>query len=49
VRAAVREHLAGFKVPRRVVVVDALPLTGSGKIDRPALRGELDNPKGNER
>jgi len=49
VRAAVRQHLAGFKVPRRVVVVDALPLTGSGKIDRPALRGELDNPKGNER
>ena len=49
VRAAVRQHLAGFKVPRRVVVVDALPLTGSGKIDRPALRGELENRKGEQR
>ncbi|HET7357045.1 MAG TPA: AMP-binding protein [Nocardioidaceae bacterium] len=48
-RAGVRQQLAGFKVPRRVVVVDALPLTGSGKIDRPALRGELDNQKGVER
>lgn len=49
VRAGVRQHLAGFKVPRRVVVVDALPLTGSGKIDRPALRGELGNREGEGR
>lgn len=40
VRQHVRQHLAGFKVPRRVVVVDALPLTGSGKLDRPTLLGE---------
>ena len=49
VRAGVRQHLAGFKVPSRVVVVDALPLTGSGKIDRPALRDGLENPKGEQR
>jgi acyl-CoA synthetase (AMP-forming)/AMP-acid ligase II len=36
-------------VPSRVVVVDALPLTGSGKIDRPALRGELGNREGDGR
>jgi len=40
VRQNVRRHLAGFKVPRWVVVVQELPLTGSGKIDRPRLRGE---------
>lgn len=34
----VREHLAPHKVPREVVLVDALPKTGSGKIDRSALR-----------
>jgi fatty-acyl-CoA synthase len=49
VRARVRQHLAGFKVPRRVMVVDALPLTGSGKIDRRALRGGLDDRKGDAR
>lgn len=29
-----REHLAGYKIPRRVQLVDALPLTASGKIGR---------------
>ncbi|MFE3199842.1 class I adenylate-forming enzyme family protein [Embleya sp. NPDC059237] len=33
-----RAHLAGFKVPRRVVFTDALPVTGTGKISKPALR-----------
>ncbi len=33
-----RANLARFKVPRYVVLVDALPKTDSGKIDRKALR-----------
>ena len=33
-RRFVREHLADYKVPDRVVVVDAMPLTPIGKIDR---------------
>jgi acyl-CoA synthetase (AMP-forming)/AMP-acid ligase II len=32
-----REHMANYKVPRRVVLVDALPTNASGKI----LKGEL--------
>ena len=32
-----RARLAGYKVPKRVVVLDALPRLGSGKIDRHAL------------
>jgi acyl-CoA synthetase (AMP-forming)/AMP-acid ligase II len=31
-------HLASFKVPRRIVIVDALPMTGSNKLDKPALK-----------
>jgi benzoate-CoA ligase family protein len=38
-REFVRERLAPHKVPREVVLVEALPRTGSGKIDRTALRG----------
>ncbi len=33
-----RAHLAPHKVPQHVVVVEALPLVGVGKVDRPALR-----------
>ena len=33
-----RERLASFKVPRRWAVVDAMPLTASGKIRRAELR-----------
>jgi acyl-CoA synthetase (AMP-forming)/AMP-acid ligase II len=33
-----RERLANFKVPRRVVVVDALPLNASGKVLKFELR-----------
>jgi len=29
-----RTLLAGFKVPRRIVMVDELPRLGSGKVDR---------------
>jgi O-succinylbenzoic acid--CoA ligase len=38
VQAHSREHLAGYKIPRQIVFVDALPQTASGKISRPALR-----------
>lgn len=38
VRQDLREHLAGFKVPREVVLVPALPQTGTGKIDKRTLR-----------
>jgi O-succinylbenzoic acid--CoA ligase len=33
-----RDHLAGFKCPRTIVVDDELPRTASGSIDRPAVR-----------
>ncbi|MFC4564719.1 AMP-binding protein [Nocardiopsis mangrovi] len=33
-----REHMSNYKVPRRVVVVDALPTGPTGKTDKPALR-----------
>ncbi len=34
----VREHLAAYKTPRHWVFVDAFPLTGSGKVQKFALR-----------
>jgi acyl-CoA synthetase (AMP-forming)/AMP-acid ligase II len=33
-----RDHMANYKVPRRVVVVDALPLNASGKVLKYELR-----------
>lgn len=36
-----REHLASFKVPRRVVFVTAWPMTGAGKIQRYVLQESL--------
>ena len=38
VRRACRANLAGFKVPKRVLEVDALPLNATGKVSRAALR-----------
>ena len=38
IRLYCREHLAGFKVPARIVVVDRLPEAGLGKVRRGALR-----------
>jgi benzoate-CoA ligase len=36
-----RDRIAAFKRPRRIVVVDALPKTATGKIRRFALRDSL--------
>src|SRR5690606_34519529 len=33
-----REHLAAYKIPRVMRFVDALPLTGSGKIQRKTVQ-----------
>jgi acyl-coenzyme A synthetase/AMP-(fatty) acid ligase len=33
-----REHLANFKVPRRVLFVDSLPVNASGKVTKFELR-----------
>jgi fatty-acyl-CoA synthase len=38
VRTALRERLAGFKVPRHVEFADELPKTATGKIRKPDLR-----------
>jgi long-chain acyl-CoA synthetase len=40
-RAWCRDRLAGYKVPRRVIVVDALPRNPTGKIMRRALAERL--------
>jgi len=39
--AWVRDRLARFKAPRRVVVLDSLPTGGTGKVSKPALRALL--------
>lgn len=36
-----KDRIAGFKRPRKVEFVDALPLNASGKIDKPALRARF--------
>jgi long-chain acyl-CoA synthetase len=36
-----RAHLSAIKYPREIRVVDQLPLTSMGKLDRKALRGTL--------
>ena len=48
VAAWCRHRLADHKVPRSVVIVDAIPRTSRGKIDRAALL-ELANPEGSRR
>jgi len=37
----VRNHLAHFKLPRQVIVVEQLPLVGSGKVHKPTLVARL--------
>jgi len=41
IRSAARERLAGFKVPKRVEVVDALPRNAMGKVEKAALRARF--------
>jgi malonyl-CoA/methylmalonyl-CoA synthetase len=41
VRIAVRQRLAGFKVPRTVVVLDQLPRNAMGKVEKATLRAQL--------
>jgi long-chain acyl-CoA synthetase len=36
-----RERIGGYKYPRRINVVEAIPLTSVGKVDRKALRAQL--------
>lgn len=38
IRAFCRQHLAGYKCPKRIVFVEALPLTASGKIARHTVK-----------
>jgi fatty-acyl-CoA synthase len=35
-----RGKIASYKIPRHVVFVDALPMTGSGKVQKGKLREE---------
>ena len=37
-QAFARRELAGFKIPRRLELVDSLPRNGAGKIQKHALR-----------
>jgi acyl-CoA synthetase (AMP-forming)/AMP-acid ligase II len=41
VQERVRERLARYKVPRRLVLVDDLPVLASGKVDKKRLRADL--------
>ena len=45
IRTALRERLAGFKVPRHVEFVDELPKTATGKIRKPDLRDRFVSTK----
>jgi malonyl-CoA/methylmalonyl-CoA synthetase len=40
-RAQTREYLAGFKVPKRIHVVDELPRNMMGKVEKAKLRSEF--------
>jgi fatty-acyl-CoA synthase len=42
VMPALRARLAGYKVPRRIYVIDALPKTATSKVQRVALKTLLD-------
>ena len=41
-----RRRLGGYKYPRQIHIVDALPLTPVGKPDRKALREQLTMERG---
>ncbi|OBI19851.1 AMP-dependent synthetase [Mycobacterium sp. E2497] len=42
VQDSVRARLAGYKIPRRLVTVDELPILASGKIDKKRLRAHVE-------
>ncbi len=44
-RTALRERLAGFKVPAHFRFTDSLPTTASGKIRKPELREQFTRPQ----
>ncbi len=39
-----RGHIGGYRYPRELHVVDAIPLTAVGKVDRKALRAQVTEP-----
>jgi long-chain acyl-CoA synthetase len=39
--AYLKENLAAFKVPKKIVIKDDIPITRIGKSDRTALRNEV--------
>lgn len=41
IRAFLEDHLASYKVPKQINVMEALPKTPVGKIDRPALASQF--------
>jgi acyl-CoA synthetase (AMP-forming)/AMP-acid ligase II len=40
-QAFCRQHLAGFKVPKRIFVIDSLPHSSSGKIQKFMLKEKI--------
>jgi len=36
----IRENMAAYKVPKKIIFIDAIPLTPVGKIDKKKLRAE---------
>ncbi|ATQ29311.1 AMP-dependent synthetase [Rhodococcus ruber] len=43
IRYFAKEHLAGYKVPKRVIVVNNLPKTSTGKIQKHRVRAQLES------
>ncbi|MEE8586886.1 MAG: amino acid adenylation domain-containing protein, partial [Acidobacteriota bacterium] len=44
-RSHLRAHLPDYMIPSRIVELDELPLTPSGKVDRQALLSQIADPK----
>jgi malonyl-CoA/methylmalonyl-CoA synthetase len=44
IRALARQRLAPYKVPKRILVVDALPRNAMGKVQKARLRADLAGP-----